>query len=668
MTARVVWIIFLLIHFSSIAQDKKAITDSLEAELRKEKPDSLKALDMCELCARYTFTDQDKALNFSARGIALSEKINFPKGKAVCLYESGIVYYYQGKYDRALECYIASLGFFEKYAQKHPRDTAAIKYVGDNLHNMGKVYNRQRQPDNALQSYQRALAIFQSINSLTGISSCYNNMAAVYDAKGDHEKTRYYLEEFLKISEQLGDKHRISTAYNNIGLVYKIEKKYSEALVYLSKGLKLREEMQDMKGLAYSYNDIGDLYMELGDVDKAIALFHRSLEHAGRSNSKERVQAAYYALSLAYAKAKKFDKAYDYQSKLAAIKDSLFNEETVKRTAEMTARYESDKKQHQIELLQKSNELQAAEIAKSDAERKSQQLQKIAFAVGFILILIIVVVVLRSYRQKQRDNRNLALQKSIIEVKHKEITDSIVYAKRIQQAMLTTESYISRYAPEHFIYFKPRDIVSGDFYWALYQHDKFWMAACDCTGHGVPGAFMSLLNISYLNETVLEKKISSPEKVLEEVRASIMRSLDADGKHENRDGMDCAVFAIDFRNMTLEAACANNSLYIYRNGSYIELKADKQPVGLHQEKAAPYTLHKLPLQQGDMIYAFTDGFADQFGGRDGKKFKSNNFRKLLEAVHDRPAREQMSTIAQTFDRWKGNLEQVDDVCVIGVRI
>jgi serine phosphatase RsbU (regulator of sigma subunit) len=660
-------ILFLLLPLQGYSQAKKNI-DSLEAGLQSPKADSLKVLDMCELCAAYTFTDQEKSLKYSEQGIALAEKIKFGKGKAICSHRASVVYYYQGKYDRALECCLRSLSFFEEALQKTPGSAEAKRWVADNLHSMGKIYNRQRQFDNSLSSFERALAIYEATGDNSGISNCYNNMAVVYDQLQDHEKARHYLVEFLRMAEQLGDKSRMATALNNIGLVYKAEKKYSEALLNINRGLKIREEINEQKGLAYSYNDLGDLYMELGNMSMATSLFHKSLEHALRSNSKERVKAAYEALSLAYAKSRNFEKAYKYQSLLASLKDSLFNDETVKRMAEMTARYEGDKKQHQIELLQKNSQLQESEIAKRDAEAKKQHIQKIAFASGFVFLFILAGVVFYSFRQKQKDNRNLALQKSIIEVKHKEITDSILYARRIQQAMLTSQEYISRYAPQHFIFFKPRDIVSGDFYWALHENGKFWMAACDCTGHGVPGAFMSLLNISYLNEAVLEKKIGSPEKVLNEVRASLTRSLDPDGRHETRDGMDCAVFAIDLRNRTLEASCANNSLFVWRKGECIQLKADKQPVGFQHDEIKPFTLHRLQLEPGDMIYAFTDGFADQFGGSDGKKFKSTNFRKLLDSVSDRPVQEQLKTIAETFEKWKGSLEQVDDVCVIGVRI
>ena len=226
-----------------------------------------------------------------------------------------------------------------------------------------------------------------------------------------------------------------------------------------------------------------------------------------------------------------------------------------------------------------------------------------------------------------------------------------------------------------FILYKPKDIVSGDFYYALAHQPKtrenelFYFCTADCTGHGVPGALMSMLGISNLNESIIEKQISEPHEILNNVRKGIIESLDSEDKsEENKDGMDCVLCAFDFKNLTLEFAAANNPLWIYRAGQMLEFKADKMPVGKYHSEVSSFTLQKVELQKGDIVYSFTDGFADQFGGEKGKKFKYKPFQEILLKNASLDMEQQKNILDKAFENWKGDLEQVDDVLVVGVKI
>ena len=219
-----------------------------------------------------------------------------------------------------------------------------------------------------------------------------------------------------------------------------------------------------------------------------------------------------------------------------------------------------------------------------------------------------------------------------------------------------------------YIFFKPKDIVSGDFYWALEHENKFYIATADCTGHGVPGAFMSMLNISYLNENVIERGIQMPHDVLNAQRTEIIKALNPPGSAEvSRDGMDCILCLYDFDKMLLHFASANNPLWLVRNGELVEYKADKMPVGKYMEETRPFILQTIELQKGDVIYTSTDGYADQFGVN-GKKLMKQKFKEELVKIHHQPLSEQKEYLSQFFENWKGANEQVDDVCVIGIRI
>lgn len=260
-----------------------------------------------------------------------------------------------------------------------------------------------------------------------------------------------------------------------------------------------------------------------------------------------------------------------------------------------------------------------------------------------------------------------------LEQKNKNITDSIHYASRIQRALLTSEDYISKHLKEYFILYKPKDIVSGDFYWALSPlqsvgKETFYISCCDCTGHGVPGAFMSVLNISFLNEAVIEKEIREPHDILNHVRKSVIKALNPGEKAETLDGMDAVFCSLDLKNKFLRASCANNPVWLIRSKQLIELNADKMPVGVHSGEQKSFTLHSTQLEQGDTIYLFTDGYADQFGGEKKKKFMTGKFKELLLSLHGTPMNEQKQILEKTFNDWKGNLEQIDDVLVIGIRI
>ncbi|HEU4717610.1 MAG TPA: 7TM diverse intracellular signaling domain-containing protein [Bacteroidia bacterium] len=273
-------------------------------------------------------------------------------------------------------------------------------------------------------------------------------------------------------------------------------------------------------------------------------------------------------------------------------------------------------------------------------------------------------------RKVEERTAEIRMQKAIIEEKNKDILDSIHYAKRIQRALLASDTLLQNRLPEYFVLYRPKDIVSGDFYWADETPEgKFLLLTGDCTGHGVPGAFMSLLNISITHELTFGHRIFRPDLLLNAQRDAIIMSLNPEGSGEiSKDGMDCVLCSYDFGKMQMEFACANNPLWILRNGEMMEFKADKQPIGMHEGPKKEFTLHSVQLQKGDTVYTFTDGFADQFGGPRGKKFKYSQLKELLLSIGGKTMEEQKNILEKTFSDWKGDLEQVDDVLVIGVRI
>jgi serine phosphatase RsbU (regulator of sigma subunit) len=299
----------------------------------------------------------------------------------------------------------------------------------------------------------------------------------------------------------------------------------------------------------------------------------------------------------------------------------------------------------------------------------------IIFSLGFIS-LIFLLFAIRSNIQRKKANqllfeqkKEVENQKQLVDEKQKEIVDSINYARRIQTALMAHDKLLSKHLPEHFVLFRPKDIVAGDFYWATSTPGGFMYVTGDCTGHGVPGAFMSLLNISKLNETINQKNITRPDLVFNDIRNEITRALNPeDSTEDSKDGMDAVLCKLDLRGMKLQYAAANNSFYVIRNKEVIVCKADKMHVGKAFNTTGLFTYCEMDLQKGDCIYTFSDGYSDQFGGPNRKRFKSVQLKELLLNIAEKPMIEQKNILNDKFESWKGNIEQIDDVLVIGVRV
>ncbi len=274
----------------------------------------------------------------------------------------------------------------------------------------------------------------------------------------------------------------------------------------------------------------------------------------------------------------------------------------------------------------------------------------------------------RELEDKVRERtKEIRSQKDQIERQNKEIKYSFDYAKRIQSTVLPTNEVFENLFAENFIFFKPRDIVSGDFYWISQKGSKIFITASDCTGHGVPGSLMSMLGITMLHEIVNEKNFSRSDEILNELRLNIARTLKQEGKPgEQKDGMDMVLLIYDRTTRKMEFSGANNPMYIIRDGEMIEYKGNNMPVAYY-DNMTPFTRHTIQMKQGDRVYMFSDGFPDQFGGPLGKKFKYRPFKDLLLEVHERPMEEQKRILKMVFDEWKGNLDQIDDVLVMGLR-
>ncbi len=545
---------------------------------------------------------------------------------------------------------------------------------------MGVVYWYQGFYDKAIDYYKKNISLSLEINDKHGLAASYGNIAIIFDEKRDLDNALLYYNKALRIFEEDKDLWQTAACLDNMSLIFKQKKEYQTAFDYNIKGYKLRENLHDTIGMLASMENLGGIFISQNKYDEAIAISEKVLNIAVRLGAKEDMKYAYINLKEAYEAKKNYPAANIVLNKLMEIKDSLRNIENANQIAELETKFKT--KEKEIELSEVKLIQQLREKENSEQLKRKNYLIAVLIIIG-VLIVLIGILLLKRFIDKQKiveainkKNEAIEAQKIVIDKayqelseKNKDITDSIKYAQKIQQAVLPSQKFIldelNKTKTEHFILFKPKDIVSGDFYWFHRSETSLFYVTADSTGHGVPGGFMSMLGINLLNEIVIERGVTNPGEILNRLREEIVRSLKTDDGY-SKDGMDAVVCKIDFGTNYLEYATANNPLYVIRNNELLILPAQKMPVG-YSDNMLPFEAKELLIQSSDSIYTITDGFADQFGGPKGKKFKYKQLKELLVSINNESMQRQLSILDETFENWKGNLEQVDDVCVIGLK-
>lgn len=451
----------------------------------------------------------------------------------------------------------------------------------------------------------------------------------------------------------------------------KYMKKNKNAKKYYDKSLDLLKKLNNKRGISELYNLMGELEFDQNNINLAKKYIHKGQELAISMELTEDVIKNYKLLSTIYEKNNEEDKALIFFKKFVKLKDSLFNAEKHKQLSELESRYKTQQKEQQIKIQEET-------IARKEAELIKQETQKLTFIGLSVLLLIFGLITYNFYQNKRKANQLLTKQKNKIENFNNQITSSINYAKRIQQALLPELKELEKSFNESFVFWKPRDIVSGDFYWhkSFNQNSVQLLAVADCTGHGVPGAFVSMLGIAFLNEIVLsdnfDKNLNNPAKILEKLRFKVKKSLRQTGKSpDNKDGMDIAMTIYHTKDHIIYYSGANRPLYhTYNNNNEVafdEFKATRNPIGTYPKEIS-FKNNTIHVNKNDCIYMFSDGFADQFGGEKGTKYKTKRFKVLLKELYDKQMNDQKDLLENEFYQWGSNQNQSDDILIVGFRI
>lgn len=490
---------------------------------------------------------------------------------------------------------------------------------------LGNIYQNTHNFKEAIANYTRANKIAKQLKNLKQDSETLFKIGNAYNWNEELDLSEKFLLENIAINKREGFYNAWSHA--SLGILYTKQERNNEALSTFELSLAEAKAAEDHQLIANISKSLGNLHIIMGNLDKAIEVLSEAIRISEELNLKTVLMKANEFMADALEKKGELDKAYQYFKTYFALNEEIKQANTDVKLKGLQLKYDVDEAKKEGELYRLKNiDLVAA-------------------------------------------NNEIERQKQEILTKNREITDSIVYAKRIQNAILPEMHLLNLVAQEHFVFFKPKDIVSGDFYWIAENDNRIYFAVIDCTGHGVPGAFLSIIANNLFNKAVYEQQLVGTDEILSFVHQEIIQSLNKRVTDSGKDGMDVALCSIDKNTKELHYSGAYNPLLIIRDHTLIELKADKFIIGnASYVQNNLFSINKFELQNNDMLYLFSDGFADQFGGPSGKKFKSKKLKSLFNEMFKLNCQDQLNTMEQVFFDWKGELEQIDDICIMGIKI
>ena len=617
----------------------------------------------------YRKSDFSQAINSGNEALQLAQKLNDSILQSNSINILGVSYMAIGNNTKALNYFFKGLVIEEKLT------------VQKSLHwfysNIGNLYREQKNYPKALEYSYKAIKQEKKIQHNKALVITYNNIAEIYASLGQNDSTLYYYNLVLNVTEKLNDP--FSTAISNtvLGTFYTKLKKYDLATQYSLKGYRICKAHNSFGDvLVASLINLGTIDQEQKRYESSEAYFQEALAMAKKIESRMLVKEMALSLAVLYEETNNYKNAYDYYKLYSEAKDSLLNKENSKLITEMNTKYTTEKKEKEIELLKKNEDIQKLELTKKKNELGNQRTISISIFSGFVLLMIVAVLLFSRYRLKKKANDQLQNAFNLIEEKNTLIeksnlliTDSITYAKRIQDAILPADTDMQElFSTNFFILYKPAQIVSGDFYWCSIQQHKIIFVVADCTGHGVPGAFMSMIGNTLLNEIVNEQKITCTKEIAELLDKKIIHALHQHSDSNQYDGMDISICCIDKERKEIHFTGAHHSLYLYTD-QLLKIKGDPYAIGgAQQQNKKTFTSQQVTYDRGLCLYFMTDGYCDQSGGTANKRFTSTKFESLLLEIQQLPLEVQQEKLEAAFEAWRGDTKQRDDVLVAGIKL
>jgi serine phosphatase RsbU (regulator of sigma subunit) len=637
---------------------------ALEIKPKTKRSEKQYAAILCIIgTAHKNRKEYDSCEKYQLAGLKLYKSLNDRKGISLAYNGLGVLEKNRNNFIKALEYYYAAI---EPLDKEKDRSRYATIYM-----NIGIVYRNLKNPQRAVDYYNSCDSLYKILKDTAGIIRNNVNRCTALKELGKFDEAKklgLYAEKLVDLTNSKNN--AAYNLYDIIAGIYLHEKNYSKAEQYYLRRLKFEEGLDNKGALASVYESLAFLYNQWGKAVLAEKYFNLAIKHYSGNNDPKN-QIALLTLKIQFLRSGgNYKEAVELFERKYKLNDSLFSSDLTEKISKMENDISNQNRKKDLELLTKNQAIK-------DLEIKRQKFVNYGLLALVLLIVIFVFFILKSLKENKRinlelntKNKKVEEQHAIIEEKNKDIIDSINYAQRLQQILLPAEEEFKQALPSSFLFFEPKDIVSGDFYFIEKGIDFVFVAVVDCTGHGVPGAIMSMVANNLLNKVVREQKLTEPAKILDAVNKELYFSLKQNVSEKTAyDGMDISICIYYPSKMELHFAAANNSVYIIRNKQFIELRPDKTGLGKSSyESNFKFNQQIFKLESHDMVYMGSDGYADQFGGGKGKKMMKKNMQKLFLEISHLPTDEQGKMIKENFWDWKGPLGQVDDVTVLGFRV
>jgi len=617
----------------------------------------------------------EKAVDFLTKAFDIFKELEVKDMEVATLGNMGNIYCYQGDFEKGLECFLDALDVMYELGDK--------SWIATAKNNIGSVYVYLSEDSLALQYYQEAFTMYDEIHDDKGMSLALGNIANIYNDLEEHNLAIKYYLQAVKLDNKTGSLQQLGLNCTNLATAYGDISDKKNAIKYFEKAVSVFKKLGNKNSLAITYLTLSYYYRDIDDFLTAKKYVNLSFEMAKELGTKHTLMKLYKELSFYDSNEGKYFSAFENYKKFSNLKDSIYKTEKSEQIAEMQTKFDTEQKEKENELLKERN-------VRNELINGRKNIL-IFSGLGLVFLMFIIgAIILKTSRLRKKNNEELReknfeinqqkeeiiaqnellhVQNDKIEKSHNKIKSSINYAKRIQEAMLPSDVVINQFMPEHFIFFKPRDVVSGDFYWVKKIKNQLVIVVADCTGHGVPGAMVSMLAMSLLNDVVNQETITHASQVLEELRIKIKKSFKQTGNiDEQKDGMDLALCAINMDTNVMQYSGANIPLYHYRNEELIIYKPVPNPIGI-SHKEIPFKNEKIKLEKEDTFYMFSDGIVDQFHYKSVRKLKASGLRKVLEEINLKPMNEQNNRFNELYNEWTGDLKnQTDDILVMGFKV
>ncbi len=658
---RIYFLFFVLLFFIGFSQKKSRVERLLE-KISISKDDTNKVKDLVLLGKLSKKTDNLKANEYYTQAFNLATKLNFIAGKILVYNAKGDEYWFRTNYDKAFDYYFKAYRLNDSIHDE--------RGVAESLYNLGWIGCIQQHNYKDDKYLYKSFQISLRLKDSSGLKRAYNALSSYYNLKFDDLKDKQYFDSSVKytslgieISKKNKSYENLAVFYVNLGDLFYTTSDFKSSKFYISRAIEIYSENKDSMNLISCICRDARCEAEIGNVDEALKTLKFVIDYSKKNNNKELEVETMLMLSKAYQKTGDCIKELETFKVYSELKDELDKKAFSNSISNLESNFSLEKAEVSMNELRQTKEIEELK------NKKKSYFIFVLVGIG-IVVIFITFLLFRQNKMRQQTNIQLQEQNNIIKEKKEEIDHSIQYAKGIQQAILPDISDLNDIFNESFIFYKPKDVVSGDFYWFAKVDTDFYCVAADCTGHGVPGALMSIIGSDKINQALYEKKISDPDKVLSFLNVQIKNVLKQHSDASTqKDGMDIAILKFNADKTSVEYSAANRPLFLIRNNELIEYKATKTAIAGFTPNNQVFDKHLIELKKDDSLFIFTDGYADQFGGPSGgKKIMTRKLKELLISGKKLPANKQKEMLEAYFLQWKGSFEQTDDVLVIGITI